>query len=145
MPGKPGTIQGGVRPGRPGRTELQGGLRGFQALGQGGVQRGVQGRFQGGVGREDSREAAPLTLVAYGMIPTTEALVPMHQAEMQNMVRLCSTAQRAGENGGKRKHSELINSPNKKVRHLRAVSPRLAHPMRPTLVGQGHSQCGISM
>ena len=61
---------------------------------------------------------APLTLVAYGMIPTTEALVPMHQAEMQNMVRLCSAAQSAGENGGKRKHSELINSPNKKVRHL---------------------------
>ena len=63
----------------------------------------------------------PLTLNAHGMFPMTEEQVTFLNAEMQAMPQLCAlTLQNQDEEkaGTKRKHFDLVESQNKKMREL---------------------------
>ena len=62
-----------------------------------------------------------LTLNGHGMFPMTEEQVPFFHAEMQAMPQLCGMAlqnQDAEKAGTKRKHIDLVESQNKKMREL---------------------------
>ena len=70
--------------------------------------------------------ANPLTLNAHGMLTMTDEQVPFFHAEMKAMPKLCGLAleYQEGENierktGLKRKHIDLVQRKNKKIRELK--------------------------